>query len=106
MAALGLAREGEHFHSAQRLALTKHVSKMVENGLLPQSALAAIEGANPNAVVHHASGIPTTVRSRPPGEFVYNHVKSLFPSEYLTCSGANMQACTPIGSALYLRAPP
>jgi hypothetical protein len=81
MAALGLARESEFFHSAQRVALSKHVGKLVENGLLPQSALAAIEGANPNAVVH-SSGIPTTVRTRPPSEFVYNHVQSLFPSEW------------------------
>jgi hypothetical protein len=78
MAALGFARESEFFHSAQRVALSKHVGKLVDNGLLPQSALAAIEGANPNAVVH-SSGIPTTVRSRPPAEFVYNHVQSLFP---------------------------
>ena len=88
MAALGLARESEFFHSAQRVALSKHVGKLVDNGLLPQSALAAIEGANPNAVVH-SSGIPTTIRTRPPTEFVYNHVQSLFPSEspVVRCGG-------------------
>lgn len=80
MAALGLAREAEHFHAAQRLALTKHVGKLVDNGLLPQSAVAAVEGANPHAIVH-SSGIPTVVRNRP-SEFVYNHVQSLFPSEF------------------------
>lgn len=85
MAALGIAREAEHFHSAQRVALAQRVTKMVDGGLLPQSALAALEGANPSAVVHHSSGIPTTVRSRPQGEFVYNHKKSLFPSETASC---------------------
>lgn len=82
MAALGIARESEYFHSAQRVALSKHVGKLVDGGLLPQSALAALEGANPNAVVH-SSGIPTTIRRKPPAEFVYNHVQSLFPSEQL-----------------------
>lgn len=81
MAAFGIAREAEFFHSSQKVALSKHAAKMVDGGLLPQSALAALEGANPNAVVHHSSGIPTTLRSRPQSEFVYNHVKSLFPSE-------------------------
>ena len=81
MAALGAllgAQEGGHFHAEQRLAMAKHVAKMVERGLLPESAIAAIEGATSTAP--HRSGLPTVTRSRPQGEYVYNHVKSLFPS--------------------------
>lgn len=73
------AFENSYFHTEQKLATARHMERMVSKGLLPASALAALDAVDTAPHITYPDGIPTTVKGRPQGEFVYNHVKSIFP---------------------------
>ena len=82
MAALniGRGRESAWVHGQNKSATERLLTKMVNQGKLPQSALDALYGAAEDSV-------PTTlINARPSAEVVPQYVKSRFPGAHATSS--------------------
>lgn len=80
------AVEGAHFRAEEKLAVERHLQKLVEEGRLPASTLDSLLGehpARPRASVGAVSGVPTVRRTRPASEFVYEHVRGRIPGNNL-----------------------
>ncbi len=76
MAALLPGREQAFMHAESQRTVARHMEKLVQNGLLPDAALAAVRQAPTMQ-----DGLPTTFKGRHAAEYIYNHVPSLFPGE-------------------------
>ena len=64
------AAEGSYFRTEQNNAVKMHMEKLVEQGKLPQSALASLaEGMSPQVANYMEEALPVTViNSRPASE--------------------------------------
>lgn len=71
MSALLPGREQSYMHAESKRTVERHLVKLVKNGLLPESALAAVRDANMQ------DGIPTIHKGRT--EYYYKHLPSIFP---------------------------
>lgn len=88
----GAAIEGGYFHTEGKIALERHVERLVREGKLPQGSLSAIQSGNAAAgasssgrAAHLAfsQNVPTTVRNvRHASEVVYNHKKGMWPGTW------------------------
>lgn len=84
------AVEGAYFHMEEKLAVHRHVERLVAQGRLPEAALHALQDvAGSGSGTAAAAGVsvpaayadvPTVVRrGRPEAEWVYSHQKGLAP---------------------------
>lgn len=73
MSAIMPGREQGYMHAESQRIVARHLAKLVKNGLLPESALAAVRDAN------SAQKIPTMHRGRE--EYYYKHTPSIFPAQ-------------------------
>lgn len=76
MSALLPGREQGYMHAESKRTVARHLEKLVKNGLLPESALAAVRDAN---MQNMQDGIPTVLRGR--SEYYYKHLPSIFPAQ-------------------------
>lgn len=80
------AVEGSHFRAQEKMAVERHLRKLVDEGRLPPSALDSLLEARPaegRAAVDPFSGLSTETRGRPQSEVVYQHVKGKIPASNL-----------------------
>lgn len=73
MSAILPGREQSYMHAESQRIVERHLAKLVKNGLLPESALAAVRDANMQ------DGIPTIHRGKT--EYYYKHLPSIFPAQ-------------------------
>lgn len=71
--------EGSFFRSQEQLALERHLERLVDEGKISVEKLDDLK-QRANSSGRAASGIPTELRGRPAGEFVYQHTKEAIPS--------------------------
>ena len=91
------AVEGSHFRAQEKMAVERHLRKLVDEGRLPPSALDSLLEARPaegRAPVDPFSGLSTETRGRPQSEVVYQHVKGKIPGQYER-SGVRIQGVPP-----------
>lgn len=79
--------EGSYFRAEERLAVERHLERLVRDGKLPESVLVTSRGASGGHQGFAAGGgmfqdVPTVRVGRPDAEFIYSHQKSAFPSAW------------------------
>lgn len=73
MSAMLPGREHSYMHAESKRTVERHLAKLVKNGMLPESALAAVRDASMQ------DGIPTVRKGRT--EYYYKHLPSIFPGD-------------------------
>ncbi|GMH34348.1 hypothetical protein BSKO_02182 [Bryopsis sp. KO-2023] len=74
------ALEGAYFKGEEAMAMERHVERLVKEGKIPSSVLNSLRAPSTSSPgIYSASGIPTEVRGRPQGEFIYRHKKGALP---------------------------
>lgn len=89
MTAILPGREACYMHAEAQQSIERHLVKLVANGLLPESALAAVRGRNMQ------NGIPTTQRGK--SEYYYQHIPSMFPARKPSMASNFTLGIGPIG---------
>lgn len=74
------ALEGSYFRVEEKQALERHLAKLVDEGKISSEVL---ESLQQRAQGGAAPGIPTEVRGRPQGEYIYQHKKGGLPTPNL-----------------------